>query len=130
MDEEIKTIKQISYYFEFRISNEIDNIIINGKNSPRLCGTSNVTFKFVEGESILLRLDLNGFSVSTGSACSTGSLEPSHVLMALYNDPELAHGSIRFSFGRENTRDDVDKLVAVLKKEIGYLRSISPLKNK
>jgi cysteine desulfurase len=130
MDEKIKRIKQIRDYFEFRISSEIDDIIINGKNSPRLCGTSNVTFKFVEGESILLRLDLNGFSVSTGSACSTGSLEPSHVLMALYNDPELAHGSIRFSFGRENTRDDVDRLVTVLKKEIGYLRSISPLKDK
>lgn len=127
LDAEIERIRNIRDYFEKKVSENIKDIIINGKNAPRVPGTSNITFKYIEGESILLRLDLHGFSVSTGSACSTGSLEPSHVLMALYKDPELAHGSIRFSFGRENKIEEVDKLVEILIKEVDFLRKISPL---
>lgn len=127
LDIEIERIRSIRDYFEKKVSENIKDIVINGKNSPRVAGTSNITFKYIEGESILLKLDLHGFSVSTGSACSTGSLEPSHVLMALYKNPELAHGSIRFSFGRENKIEQVDKLVEVLIKEVEFLRKISPL---
>ncbi|MCR4421006.1 MAG: cysteine desulfurase [Exilispira sp.] len=127
IDVEIERIKKIRDYFENKVIENIKDIIINGKNSERVPGTSNITFKYVEGESILLKLDLNGFSVSTGSACSTGSLEPSHVLMALHKKPEIAHGSIRFSFGRENKIEQVDKLIEILVKEIDILRKISPL---
>jgi len=124
---DIDRIRKIRDYFERKVIENIKDIIINGKNSERVPGTSNITFKYVEGESILLKLDLNGFSVSTGSACSTGSLEPSHVLMALHKKPEIAHGSIRFSFGRENNIEQVDTLIEVLVKEIDILRRISPL---
>ncbi len=127
LDLEIERIRKIRDYFETKVSENIKDIIINGKDSNRVPGTSNITFKYIEGESILLKLDLQGFSVSTGSACSTGSLEPSHVLMALHKNPEIAHGSIRFSFGRENSLEQVDRLVEVLIKEIDILRKISPL---
>jgi len=127
IDRDIERVRNIRDYFEERVENEISDIIINGKNADRVPGTSNITFKKVEGESILLRLDIDGYSVSTGSACSTGSLEPSHVLMALHKNAEIAHGSIRFSFGRENDIKDVDKLVESLKNCINILRSISPL---
>lgn len=129
IEEEIERITSIRDYFEESVTKKINEIIINGKSSPRVPGTSNITFKYVEGESILLKLDLHGYSVSTGSACSTGSLEPSHVLMALHKNPEIAHGSIRFSFGRENKIQQIDKLVDVLIKEIDILRKISPLSN-
>ncbi|TYB30487.1 MAG: cysteine desulfurase [Candidatus Mcinerneyibacterium aminivorans] len=128
IDDEIKRIKNLRDLFEKKVEKEIDDIIINGKKAPRLPGTSNITFKRVEGESILLRLDLNGIRVSTGSACSTGSLDPSHVLMAISNKAEVAHGSVRFTFGRENTKKDVDRTVKILKKEINTLRKMSPIK--
>ncbi|HOF33281.1 MAG TPA: cysteine desulfurase family protein [Spirochaetota bacterium] len=119
--------EKIRDHFEDRVQKEIPHIIINGKNSKRKVSTSNITFKYIEGESILLRLDLHGISVSTGSACSTGSLDPSHVIMALSDDKERAHGSIRFSFGRENTMADADYTVDKLKETVAFLRSISPL---
>jgi len=113
--------------FENMVAAEIPDIVINGKNAPRKPGTSNISFRFIEGESILLRLDMHGICVSTGSACSTGSLDPSHVIMALHHDPESAHGSIRFSMGRETTEDDIDFTVEKLKETVEFLRSISPL---
>ncbi len=127
LEDEIDKIEKIRNYFEEKVLQKIKDIIINGKNSSRVPGTSNITFKFVEGESILLKLDLHGYSVSTGSACSTGSLEPSHILMALHRNPEIAHGSIRFSFGRENSIEQIDNLIDILVKEIALLRSMSPL---
>lgn len=125
--EDIARVTEIRDYFETQVANEISDVIINGKFAPRKGDTSNISFKFIEGESILLRLDMEGIRVSTGSACSTGSLDPSHVIMALHDDAESAHGSIRFSFGRENTKEDADKTVAVLKETVSFLRSISPL---
>lgn len=125
--EEIRQAKELRDHFERRVLAEIPDIIINGYNAPRKPCTSNITFKYIEGEAILLRLDLYGISVSTGSACSTGSLDPSHVIMALSSDPERAHGSIRFSFGRENTLEEADYTVEKLKETVEFLRSISPL---
>ncbi|MBN2433767.1 MAG: cysteine desulfurase [Spirochaetes bacterium] len=124
---EIDYIKNLRDSFENIIKESISDIVINGESAPRKPCTSNVSFKYVEGESILLRLDMEGIAVSTGSACSTGSLDPSHVIMALHNDPETAHGSIRFSFSRENSMEDVQATAAALKKTIDFLRSISPL---
>lgn len=127
-DLEIQKVKKLRDLFESLVEKEIQNIYINCKGVERLPGTSNINFSFIEGESILLGLDLEGISVSTGSACSSGSLEPSHVLMAMHKDPEKAHGTIRFSFGRENTEDDVYYTVEKLKEIVGRLRKISPLK--
>lgn len=101
---------------------------LNGHPELRVPGCVNVTFEGIEGESILLRLDLMGISVSTGSACSSGSLDPSPVIMAICNNPERAHGSIRFSLGRENTEADIDYTIAAVKEIVESLRKISPIK--
>ena len=103
----------------------IPDIEINGDSENRLPGTLNVSFPGAEGESILLYLDLAGVAVSTGSACATGSLEPSHVLLATGVDIENAHGSIRFSFGRFNVDEDVDYVLSILPGIIEKIRSMS-----
>jgi len=128
MEEEIKQVKKLRDKLEKGILELIPNVKINGHPEKRLPGTLNVSFKNIEGESILLRLDLHGIAVSTGSACSSGSLEPSHVIMALGVDPEIAHSSIRFSLGRENTEDDVDKTITAVEETICFLRVMSPIK--
>ena len=109
------------------ILESIPNVTVNGCTERENClpGTLDVSFENVEGESILLMLDMEGVAVSTGSACATGSLEPSYVLLACGLDVELAHGSIRFSFGRFNTMEDVDYVLQVLPPIISRLRAIS-----
>ena len=108
----------------------IPDIKINGNQEHTLPNTLNVSFTGAEGESILLYMDLEGIAVSTGSACSTGSLEPSHVLMATGVDAELAHGSIRFSLGRENTEEDIDYVLEKLPPIIGRIRKMSTVYKK
>lgn len=127
MDDEIKRIKYLRDKLEKGIIDNIDNIIINGHQERRLPGTLNVSFKNIEGESILLRLDLYGITVSTGSACSTGSLEPSHVIMALGVEPEIAHSSVRFSIGRDNTEEEIDTTIEKITEVVTFLRKLSPL---
>ncbi len=105
----------------------IDNIRLNGHPRKRLPNNVNVSVDFVEGESILLNLDLEGICASTGSACSSSSLEPSHVLLALGLSPEQAHGSLRFTFGRENTEEDMERVLEVLPGIVARLRAMSPL---
>ena len=109
------------------ILERIPEVIINGHPEKVLPNTLSVTFKYVEGESILLKLSARGIAVSTGSACSTGSLEPSHVLLAIGLPHELAHGTIRFSLGFENNEEDIDYTLEVLPKVIQELREMSPL---
>lgn len=109
------------------IAERIPDVRFNGHPEKVLPGTLNVSFLYVEGESILLRLSGQGIAVSTGSACSSGSLEPSHVLLALGLKHEEAHGSIRFSLGRENTEAEVDYVLEVLPGVIADLRRMSPL---
>ncbi|MEM4703264.1 MAG: cysteine desulfurase NifS [Candidatus Pacearchaeota archaeon] len=99
---------------------------LNGSQEKRLANNVNVSFHGIEGEALLLRLSEKGFAVSTGSACSSKSLEPSHVLTALGLKPEEAHGSLRITLGKDNTEQDVDKLLEVLPKIINSLRRISP----
>ena len=99
---------------------------INGGQAERLPNTLNISFKNVEGESILLYLDEAGICASSGSACTTGSLEPSHVLMAMGTPFEYAHGSIRFSFGRYNTEEDVNFISETVPSIIKRLREMSP----
>jgi len=111
------------------LADRIDDIRLNGHPIQRLPNSVNVSIKFVEGESMLLNLDLDGIATSTGSACSSGSLEPSHVLLALGLSHEQAHGSIRFTFGRENTQEDVDRVLEVFPPIVAKLRAMSPLVN-
>jgi cysteine desulfurase len=100
---------------------------LNGHPVERLANNANFSFRYVEGESILLLLDAHGICASTGSACSSGSPEPSHVLLATGLTPEEAHGSLRLTLGDVNTADDIDYVLRLLPEVIGRLRRISPL---
>lgn len=111
-----------------RVLAEVPFVKLNGpKGEKRLPANADFSFRYIEGESILFSLDLAGIAVSSGSACSSGSLEPSHVLLALGLPEGLAHGSIRFSFGKHNTVEEVDYAVEVLKGAVERLRNMSPL---
>ena len=110
-----------------RILTEIPYSRLNGHPTQRLPGNCNVSFRFIEGESMLLSLDLEGIAASTGSACASGSLDPSHVLLAIGLPHEVAHGSIRLSLCEENTLEEADRVVDVLKTVVARLRSLSPL---
>ncbi len=103
---------------------------LNGAREQRLPGNVNISFDYIEGESLLLWLDMNGICASTGSACSSASLEASHVLLALGVPVESAHGSLRLSLGRDNTDDDVDYILQVLPGIVERLRNMSPLYEK
>jgi cysteine desulfurase len=100
---------------------------VNGSRSARVPNTTNLYFDYVEGESLVIALDLRGFAVSSGSACSSGSVEPSHVLLAIGLAPERARASIRFSLGRSNTEEQVDALIDAVVDSVAHLRKISPL---
>jgi cysteine desulfurase len=113
--------------FEETITRRIPDIVMNGDRERRLAHLSNISFRFIEGEGLLINLDLEGVAVSTGSACSSGTLEPSPVIRALGVDDETARGSIRFSFGKDNTVADVDYAVEVLVRAVERLRALSPL---
>jgi len=111
-----------------RILTEIPYTQLNGATGDnRLGGNVNISFRFIEGESLLLYLDMHKCYASTGSACASGALDPSHVLMAMGLTHELANGALRFSLGRENGVDDVDKLLDILKPAVQKLRDSSPL---
>ncbi len=100
---------------------------LNGHPTERLVGNANFSFEFIEGESLLLMLDMKGIAASSGSACTSGSLDPSHVLLSIGLPHEIAHGSLRVSFGDENTEEDVDYLMEVLPPIVERLREMSPL---
>jgi cysteine desulfurase len=107
---------------------EIENSKLNGPMHERLCNNTNLSFKYIEGESLIIHMDLKGIATSTGSACSSKSLEPSHVLTALGMKPEEAHGSIRMSLGKENTEDEIEYTLEVLRESVETLRKISPFR--
>lgn len=113
--------------FEAEMGKRIPEIVLNGDRERRLAHLSNISFRFIEGEGLLINLDLEGIAVSTGSACSSGTLEPSPVIRALGLNDELARGSIRFSFGKDNTEADVDYTLEVLSRAVERLRALSPL---
>ena len=112
---------------ERRVRETIGDVVMNGDRELRLSHLSNISFRFIEGEGLLINLDLEGVAVSTGSACSSGTLEPSPVIRALGVSDEVARGSIRFSFGKGNTEADVDYVVEVLSRAVERLRALSPL---
>ena len=113
--------------FEAAVEKQIQDVVINGNPERRLGNLSNVSFRFIEGEGLLINLDIQGIAVSTGSACSSGTLEPSPVIRALGRSDELARGSLRFSFGKDNTEEDVDYTVVVLAQCVERLRELTPL---
>lgn len=127
LDENAVYISSLRDRFIARVQKEIPFVKLNGHPKNRLPSNANFSFRYVEGESLLFSLDLAGIAVSSGSACSSGSLEPSHVLLATGMSEGLAHGSLRFSFGRENTAEDVDYTVDKLKEIVVKLRNLSPL---
>jgi cysteine desulfurase len=125
LNEHIEKLTHLRDYFLEKIRENISDILVNGGLSRRLPGNLNVTFKYIEGEALLLLLDLDGIAVSTGSACSSASLTPSHVLTALGVPVELIHGSLRFTVGDFTTKEDIDYTVECLIKNVEKLRGIS-----
>ncbi|MDY6038121.1 MAG: cysteine desulfurase NifS [Eubacterium sp.] len=130
LDEHIKHSKEMRDYLAEKMVAEIPDIIINGTMDERHPGNLNVTFKYIEGESILIQLDACGICISTGSACSSKSLKPSHVLAALGVPDELIHGTVRFSVGDFTTKEDIDYTIECTKKIVAWLRELSPLSPK
>ncbi len=126
----IGKIRELKERLKNGINRSVDNIEINGHPDEVLSNTLNVSFKGIEGESIIMMLDMEGICVATGSACSSGRLEPSHVLMSMGLDPAVAQGSVRFSLGDYNTLEEIDYVVEKLPPIIERLREISPLEIK
>ena len=116
--------------FETEVEDRIPDIVFNGDHEQRLPHLSNISFRFIEGEGLLIHLDMQGVAVSTGSACSSGTLEPSPVIRALGRNEELARGAIRFSFGKDSTDEDVEYAVTALLRAVESLRELSPLSRK
>ncbi len=123
----VEHTKRMRDLLEKRILEEIQNVKLNGHPEERVCHIANFSFVGIEGEALLFRLDARGIACSTGSACSSHKLEPSHVLRAIGLSPEHAHGSLRFSTGRQNTEEEINYAVDVLKEEVEALRRISAI---
>ncbi len=119
-------LKNLRDKFEQSVGEIVSDFVFNGNHEKRLPHISNISFSSIEGEGLLINLDLQGVAVSTGSACSSGSLEPSPVIRALGKTDELARGAIRFSFGKDNTTEEVEYVLEVLPKAVGNLRRLSP----
>lgn len=119
-------LRNLRDYLEQELFRIIPDITRNGDAERRLPSIANLNFDHVEGEGLQISLDLKGVAVSTGSACSSGSTEPSHVLVAIGLSQDTGHGSLRFSFGKDNTREDVDYVLETLPAIVGKLRSLSP----
>ena len=125
-DEQEAHIRRLRTRLEKTLQERIPCVQVNGRGAPRMPGTLNISCHFVEGEGMLFELSNNGICASSGSACTSGSLDPSHVLMAMEVPFSAVHGSIRFSFSRYNTEEDVDKIIEVLPLIVANLRKISP----
>ncbi|WP_448532468.1 cysteine desulfurase family protein [Pseudothermotoga sp.] len=129
MEESYRRLRELQDYFIGRIETEIDHVVLNGpRGEKRTPYNVNFSFSFIEGEAISLGLSLEGVEVATGSACASESLEPNYAILAIGGDHERAHGSIRFTFNRFTTKEDLDYTVEKLKKVVQWLRNISPLK--
>ena len=127
LDERMKRETELRDHLIARVEKEIPYSRLNGDRKKRLPNNVNFCFRFIEGESMLIKLDMAGICASSGSACTSGSLDPSHVLLAIGLPHEIAHGSLRLTLGADTTLEDVDRTVDELKKIIEYLRSMSPL---
>jgi len=126
LSSEMAHVRELRDRLESGLRQHIDLIRVNAETAPRLPNTSNIMVDYAEGEGLVISLDLKGVAVSTGSACSSGSLEPSHVLTAIGRTPDEAHGSLRFSLNSMNTVEDVDYVVEILPRIVDRLRELSP----
>ena len=127
MEENRKKLVELRDRLQGELANRIGDTVVNGHPTDRLPNTLNMCFRYVEGESMIMMLDMKGVAVSSGSACTSGSLDPSHVLLAIGLSHEIAHGSLRFSLGVGNTREDVDYVAKVLPEIVERLRKMSAL---
>ena len=128
IEENNRYLKSLRRYFLKRVSESIHNVSLNGHPVQRLANNASISFEGAEGEAILMMLDREGIYASTGSACASGTLEPSHVLMAMGLEAEVAHSTIRFTFGKSNTKEEIDVMVEKLRKIVKKLRSISAIR--
>lgn len=117
----------LAEYFRTEVEKRIEDSVFNGHPTRRVPTTCNFSFKYVEGEAIIVNLDLEGIAVASGSACASGATEPSHVLTAMHIHPDIAKSSVRFSLGRSNIREDIDYVLDVLPQVVQRLRAMSPL---
>jgi cysteine desulfurase len=115
---------------EQKILSEVEATGVNGEGAPRVPNTTNIHFDYIEGEALVIALDLKGLAVSTGAACSSGAIEPSHVLTAMGLPPEIARASLRFSLGKQNTPEDVQFALDLVPQTVARLRELSPVYNK
>ena len=127
MQERTKKETEVRDYLIKRVLDEIPYTRLNGHPTKRLPNNANFSFQFIEGESLLIRLDMKGICGSSGSACTSGSLDPSHVLLAIGLPHEIAHGSLRLTLNEEITKEDIDYVVDSLKEIVAYIRQMSPL---
>jgi cysteine desulfurase len=129
MDETMDRVRRLREKLEQGIIRTVPDVKLNGHPTQRLPNTLNISFAYIEGESLLLNFDMKGVAASSGSACTSGSLEPSHVMGAMCVEITLAHSSTRFSLGRDNTEEDVDYVLEILPPIVQRLREMSPLYN-
>lgn len=127
MEERRKKETELRDYLMDRIMSEVPYVRVNGDRTDRLPNNVNMSFQFIEGESLLIMLDMKGICASSGSACTSGSLDPSHVLLAIGLPHEIAHGSLRMTLGFENTKEDIDFTIDAIKGIVEKLRNMSPL---
>ncbi len=127
MEKEVEEVCRLRHAFETGLFARIPDLVLNGHPTERLPNTVNISFRFVEGEAMLLNLDMMGIACSSGSACTSGSLEPSPILMAMGADPTDAQGALRFSLGRGNTDEDVAYAIDAIESVVNKLRAMSPL---
>lgn len=127
MDERAAKERELRNYLIDRVMREVPYTRVNGHRTNRLPNNANFSFQFIEGESLLIMLDMDGICGSSGSACTSGSLDPSHVLLAIGLPHEIAHGSLRLTLSEETTREEMDYVVESMKKIVEKLRSMSPL---
>lgn len=127
MDENVKKITELRDMYISMVMEKIPHCRLNGHPEKRLPGNSNISFRFIEGESLLLSLDMRGIAASSGSACTSGSLDPSHVLLGIGLEHGVAHGSLRVTFSHRNTKEEVEEIVNALIEIVKRLRDMSPL---
>ena len=125
LSQHMNHLKEIRDYYIKNVEEKIPYVKLNGDRERRLPGNANFSFRFIEGESLLLNLDLKGICASSGSACTSGSIDPSHVLVAIGLKNEMAQGALRTSFGEENTKEDIDFLISNLVEIVTRLRKMS-----
>ena len=127
---DLEQMSRMRDHLEQTILSQVESTSVNGQGAPRVPNTSSIYFECIEGEALVIALDLKGVAVSTGAACSSGAIEPSHVLTAMGMSPERARGSLRFSLGKQNTPEDIEFALSLISPTVARLRELSPVYNK